>query len=155
MADAAPQQEPPFDLTEYWHGTLNGWGMIQGWGGKILSRFDITFEGSWQGSEGVLREDYRYYSGATETRIWQIRALADGGYEATAPDIIGVARGQSDGAMVRFRYRLRLPLGKRQLAVTVDDRMWRLHDGVVINRSRMKKFGIPLAYLTVFMQKSS
>jgi len=31
--------------------------------------------------------------------------------------------------------------------------MWRLNDGVVINRSRMKKFGIPLACLTVFMQK--
>lgn len=153
MADAALQKDSIFDLTEYWHGTLNGWGMIQGWGGKILSRFDITFHGSWQGNEGILHEEYRYYTGAAETRVWKIRALTNGRYEATAPDIIGVAHGQSDGAMIRFRYRLRLPFRNRRFSVTVDDRMWRLNDGVVINRSRMKKFGIPLACLTVFMQK--
>ena len=153
MSNASLQPDPTFNLTEYWNGTLLGWGMIQGWEGNILSRFDITFQGRWQGNEGILQEEYRYYTGAKETREWQIRALADGRYEATAPDIIGVARGQSDGAMVRFRYRLRLPVGKRLFTVTVDDRMWRLNDGVVINRSRMKKFGIPLACLTVFMQK--
>ncbi|MBL6621549.1 MAG: DUF3833 family protein, partial [Rickettsiales bacterium] len=38
--------------------------------------------------------------------------------------------------------------------IKFDDWMWQLNDGVVINRSYLKKFGFTIAELTLFMQKT-
>ena len=34
-----------------------------------------------------------------------------------------------------------------------DDWMWLMNDGILINRSYLKKFGFTVAELTLFMQK--
>ncbi len=37
--------------------------------------------------------------------------------------------------------------------VRFDDWMWQMNDGIIINRSYIKKFGITVAELTLFMKK--
>jgi hypothetical protein len=47
----------------------------------------------------------------------------------------------------------RLPVGDATYCITFDDWMWQMNDGVLINRSYLKKFGITVAELSLFMQK--
>jgi hypothetical protein len=39
--------------------------------------------------------------------------------------------------------------------IRFDDWMWAMNDGVVVNRSYLKKFGFTVAELTLFMQKQN
>ena len=46
-----------------------------------------------------------------------------------------------------------VPVGDTSYRLNFDDWMWAMNDGVIINRSYMKKFGFRVAELTIFMQK--
>jgi hypothetical protein len=46
-----------------------------------------------------------------------------------------------------------LEVGDKTYRIKLDDWMWQMNDGVLINRSYLKKFGITVAELTLFMQK--
>ena len=48
-----------------------------------------------------------------------------------------------------------LPVGDRTFRITFDDWMFRLNDGVLVNRSYLKKFGITFAELSLFMKTTS
>jgi hypothetical protein len=100
-----------------------------------------------------LTEDFDYYDGEKQRRIWTIKKLADGSYEGTASDILGKAQGQSQGNAVRWNYVMDLPVGDTTYRIRFDDWMWVMNDGVLINRSYLKKFGITVSELTIFMQK--
>ena len=145
--------EPAMDLKEYFSGPIKAWGFVQDRSGKVTRRFDVTMEGSWEGDVGTLEEHFNYYDGETQKRIWTIRKLADGKYEGTAGDIIGKADGNVVGSAMRWAYQMDLPVGDKTYKITFDDWMFRMNDGILINRSYLKKFGITVAELTLFMQK--
>jgi len=47
-----------------------------------------------------------------------------------------------------------VPVDDKSYRLKFDDWMWAMDDGnVVINRSYLKKFGITVAEITIFMQK--
>jgi hypothetical protein len=46
-----------------------------------------------------------------------------------------------------------VPVGDSKYRLRFDDWMWAMNDGVLMNRSYMKKFGITVAEVTIFMQK--
>jgi len=54
---------------------------------------------------------------------------------------------------MRWAYRMDLPVGDKTYRITFDDFMFLMNDGVLINRSYLKKFGFTVAELTLFMQK--
>ena len=54
---------------------------------------------------------------------------------------------------MNLKYELVVPVGGSDYRFKFDDWMWKMNDGVVINRAVMKKFGIRIAELTVVMQK--
>jgi len=54
---------------------------------------------------------------------------------------------------MRWAYQMDLPVGDKTFQVTFDDWMFLMNDGVLVNRSYIKKFGITVAELTLFMQK--
>lgn len=110
--------------------------------------------GSWEGGDvGTLEEDFRYYNGKTQKRIWTITKRKDGTYEGTAEDIVGKATGATEGSAVKWAYTMDIPMDGKTYRLKLDDWMWQMHDGVLINRSYLKKFGITVAELTLFMQK--
>ena len=123
--------------------------------GKVINRFDAVMFGSWQGDTGTLNETFRYYDGKKQERVWTIQKLADGRYSGTASDIIDTAVGTSNGSAVYWNYEMNLPVGDTTYRIRFDDRMWLMNDGVLINRSYMKKFGFTVGELTIFMQKQA
>ena len=145
--------EPKMSLENFFDGPIKGWGMVQDRKGRVVRRFDVTMEGSWQGETGTLKEKFVYYDGEEQERVWKITRKAEGKYSGTAGDIIGSAEGQVKGNAVRWKYEMDLKVGKSTYRITFDDWMFHMNDGILINKSYLKKFGITMAELTLFMQK--
>lgn len=144
---------PQADIKEYFNGPVKAWGIVQDWRGRVVRRFDVSMVGKWEGDTGTLTEHFDYYDGKKQERVWTIRKLPDGTYEGTAGDIIGKATGATAGSAARWNYVMDLPVDDTTYRIRFDDWMWVMNDGVLINRSYLKKFGVTVSELTIFMQK--
>lgn len=144
---------PKVDIKEYFNGPIKAWGIVQDWKGNVTRKFDVEMVGTWNGDEGVLEEEFKYYDGETQKRTWKIKKLSDSEYQGTAGDILDIATGTQKGNAVNWHYVMDLPVDGTTYRIKFDDWMWLMNDGVLINRSYMKKFGITVAELTIFMQK--
>lgn len=144
---------PQADLREYFNGPVKAWGIVQNFNGRVTRRFDVQMVGKWDGDVGTLTEDFTYYDGGKQQRVWTIKKQAAGSYEGTAPDIIDKAVGQTEGSAVRWNYVMDVPVDDTTYRLRFDDWMWVMNDGVLINRSYLKKFGITVAEITIVMQK--
>lgn len=144
---------PEADIKTYFNGPIKAWGIVQDWRGRVVNRFDIDMVGKWEGDTGTLTEHFTYYDGKKQERIWTINKLADGTYEGRASDILDKATGAVNGNAARWSYVMDLPVDDTTYRITFDDWMWQMNDGVLINRSYLKKFGLTVSELTIFMQK--
>jgi Protein of unknown function (DUF3833) len=144
---------PHADIKSYFNGRIKAWGIVQDWRGRVINRFDVVMVGKWEGDNGTLTEHFNYYDGKKQERVWTIKKLKDGSYEGTADDIIDKAIGQSSGSAVRWNYVMDLPVDNTTYRINFDDWMWVMNDGVLINRSYLKKYGVTVSELTIFMQK--
>jgi hypothetical protein len=145
--------KPPFDIESYFTGPLKAWGLVQDRKGRVVRRFDVALEGKWEDGVGVLDEYFDYYDGEKQRRVWTIRKVGGNNYEGTASDILSVAEGKIAGSAMRWRYQMDLPVGDTSYRITFDDWLYQMNDGILINRSYLKKFGITVAELTLVMQK--
>lgn len=147
--------KPGVDIKQYFNGPIKAWGIVQDWRGRVTNRFDVTMVGSWDGDSGKLEEEFAFYDGKTQRRVWTITKQADGSYVGKADDIIGAATGAQSGSAINWHYVMDVPVDDTTYRLKFDDWMWQMNDGVLINRSYMKKFGITVAELTIFMQKAN
>jgi len=147
------QAQPALDLQEYFSGTIKAWGLVQDYKKRVTRRFDVTMVGSWDGNVGTLDEIFDYYDGQTEKRVWTITKTQKQGYIGTASDIVGQAKGRVEGNAMRWAYQMDLDVDGKTYRINFDDWMFLMNDGVLINRSYLKKFGFTVAELTIFMQK--
>ena len=144
---------PPLNLQTYFTGPIKAWGFVQDYSGKVTRRFDVEMVGTWNGDIGTLKEKFKYYDGETQERTWTIKKIAENRYEGSAGDIIGTATGETAGNAMRWAYDMDLEVGDKTYRITFDDWMFLMNDGVLINRSYLKKFGLTVGELTLFMQK--
>jgi hypothetical protein len=144
---------PQLDLQDYFTGPIKAWGLVQDRRGHVTRRFDVDMVGTWKDGVGTLDEVFEYYDGETQKRVWTIQKTDEKSYRGTASDIIGHADGQVEGNAMRWAYEMDLDVGDQTYRITFDDWMFLMNDGVLINRSYLKKFGITVAELTLFMQK--
>ena len=68
-----------------------------------------------------------------------------------AADIDGQAVGDMDGNALRLRYRLRLPEDVGGHVLDVTDWLYLQENGVILNRSQMRKFGVTVLELFAVM----
>jgi hypothetical protein len=151
--EAYKETKPSLDLKTYFTGPIKAWGLIQNRSGEVTRRFDVTMHGSWEGDVGTLEEHFVYYDGETQKRVWTITKTGNKTYEGTASDILDKATGKLEGSAMQWAYQMDLPVGDSTYRITFDDWMFLMNDGVLVNRSYLKKFGITMAELTLFMQK--
>ncbi|RME18673.1 MAG: DUF3833 domain-containing protein [Alphaproteobacteria bacterium] len=143
---------PAFDIRERLSGPLVSEGIVFGPTGRVSQRFVAEMNGSWDGATGRLTEAFRYSNGTVQNREWTLHLGNDGQIRATAPDIVGEARGWQSGATVQLRYRLRLPESAGGHVLDVIDWLYLTEDGVILNKSEMRKFGIKVAELVATMR---
>lgn len=136
-------------IEDYFRGKTRAHGLVEDRFGRIRRRFVADISGYPSGDDFVLEETFAFSDGEVSKRTWRVRCTDAAGYEGTAADVIGVARGSSDGDGLRWAYDLRLPIGGREIVVGFDDRMYLGDDGVMINIARMHKWGLTLGRITI------
>jgi hypothetical protein len=117
--------------------------------------FDVTLDGSWDGTTLTLVEVFRYADGENDTKTWKLKKLADGTYEGAREDTVGLARGWIDDGAYRMAYAMAIPKkngGVRR--VRFQDVLAEDASGAVINRARVSYFGLPVAIVDLTMQRT-
>ncbi len=146
-------EKPALDLARYFNGRVLAYGIFQDRAGRVVRRFNVVMDCSWNGDEGVLDEAFTYSDGSTERRVWRLRRGPDGRYTGTAGDVVGEATGQVRGNAFNWRYTLRLPVDGKVYEVQFDDWMYLMDDRVMLNKAVMSKFGFRLGEVTLSFVK--
>ncbi len=155
-ASVSPQdyarETPKLDLSAYFNGKVDGWGMVQDRSGRVLRRLVVELDCKWNGNDGTLDESFRWSDGKTEKRVWKIRKEGDR-YVGTAGDVIGEAQGIAAGNALQWKYVLELPADIGGYHVNMDDWMWLVDEKTLANRTTMSKFGVQVAEISIFFLK--
>jgi len=142
------------DLFEYFAGETRAWGIFEDRFNRLRRQFTVDIYGRVNGDTLVLEEYFTYADGERQERTWTIRRLGEHRYSGTAGDVIGEASGETYGNALHWNYQLDLKVGDRNVKVAFDDWMFLQPDGVLMNRARIKKFGIGLGTVTLAFMKS-
>jgi len=144
---------PKFDLQSFFSGELRAHGILKNRSGEVIRYFNATLDGSWENGVGTLAEVFVFNDGEIQNRTWTLTPNADGQYIATANDVVGSGEVKIAGNALFMKYVLQVPYDGDIIEVTVDDRMYMVKDGVVINESVMTKFGFEVGYLSIVIEK--
>jgi len=159
--DRFPMNEAPgsgaaargFVFEEFFLGTVSGRGIVQDRWGRLRQAFVVDMRGAWRGADFVLDEFFRYRDGTVRRRTWRVTKGRDGRDWASADDLVGLAHAIADAGVVRWRYRLLVPVRGRRIAFAFDDRMYAMDDGTVLDVSDMRKFGIRVGRLVLALER--
>jgi hypothetical protein len=143
---------PEFDMRRHLKGPILCEGVIFGPTGRVTSRFVADMDVRWDGNVGVMRERFRYDSGAVQDREWRLTLGNDGSIRAEAADVVGAGTGRVLGPGVQLNYRIRLPEDAGGHVLDTTDWMYLVDNGTIINRSQFRKFGITVAELVATMR---
>jgi hypothetical protein len=147
------QEKPVLDLTQYFNGKLDAYGIFTDRSGEVVKRFTVVMDCHWSGDEGTLDEDFTYSDGTKQRRVWRLTRLSDGRFTGRADDVEGIAQGEVRGNAFHWTYTLNLPVDGRIVAVQFDDWMYLMNDKVMLNKASMRKWGIGLGEVTLSFVK--
>ena len=163
LACSSPQvqqyanEKPHLDLSEYFSGTIDAYGIFTDRNGEVKKRFTVLIKAHWQlvnGKKvGTLDESFDYSDGTKQKRIWTLTEQSPGKYIGTAADVVGEAQGDSAGNALNWTYTLALPVDGTIYHVQFNDWMYLVTPKVMINKARMSKFGFDLGEVTLSFYK--
>ena len=152
-------EKPTLDLSEYFSGTIDAYGIFTDRSGEVKKRFTVLIKADWKIVDGkkvgTLDESFDYSDGTKQKRIWTLIEQSPGKYIGRADDVVGDAQGHLAGNALNWTYTLALPVDGRIWHVDFDDWMYLMDDRVMLNRATMRKFGIRLGEVTLSFQKSA
>lgn len=148
------KQDPSFKLEQFFDGKVTAWGIVQDRSGELVQRFIVNIDGRTEDNKLILDETFEYSLGDGPTqRVWTLVKNDDGTYTGNAGDIAGPASGVSFGNAFNFSYEMDLAVDGSTYRVNFDDWFFAMDENTMMNRSYIKKFGIVMAEVTIFMQK--
>ncbi|SLN27857.1 hypothetical protein PEL8287_01257 [Roseovarius litorisediminis] len=143
---------PDLDLKKHLSGSILSEGLIYGPAGRMTNSFVAEMQGDWSGDSGTLTEDFTYSNGRRQRRKWYLKTGPGNRFTATADDIKGVAQGVVSGTTVMLRYKIILPKEAGGYTLNATDWMYLTENGIIMNRSEMRLFGIKVAELIATMR---
>ena len=147
-------KKPKFIPEEYFNGKLKAYGVVKDRSGKIIKSFNADLIGSWnKNGVGTLDESFVYDDGTVQKRVWTLKPLGNKEYIGTAGDIVGDAKMKAVGNTVMIDYVMTVPYNDSTIDISVKDWLHLLDDGVIINHSKMKKFGFEVGELVITIIK--
>lgn len=150
---------PKFELSEYFDARSIAFGMLQDYSNQVTRRFCVEIEGSWQTqnglSQGQLDETFYFDDGEISKRLWRLQQQKDGSYVGTADDVVGQASGKSVGMAFHWQYELDVAVGDSNYVFTLDDWIYQLDEHRLLNKTKMKKFSLQVAEITIFFDKQT
>lgn len=150
-------ETPKLDLSEYFNGTIDAFGIFTDRKGQVVKRFKVVIDAKWEIKDGkkvgVLDEDFTYSDGTKQRRVWTLTETSPGKYSGTADDVIGAAQGSVAGNALNWSYTLALPVDGTIYHVQFDDWMYLMDQKVLLNKAQMTKFGFYLGEVTLSFYK--
>ncbi|MDO6563335.1 DUF3833 domain-containing protein [Amphritea sp. 1_MG-2023] len=150
--DEYRDQQPALELNNFFNGQLVAYGMVQDFSGKVTRRFRADIAAHWEGDHGILDEHFSFSDGEQQSRCWHLIKQGNH-YRGTAEDIVGEAVGEVQGNALNWRYTLQVPVKGRVWNIALDDWLYLIDENNLINRTKMKKFGLPVGELTLHIRK--
>ena len=145
--------KPKIKIEEYFLGKVKAWGIFQGRSGIVKRQFTAEMNGSFDGKNLILDEDFSWNDGEKQHRRWTIKKIDENRYEGTASDVVGIAKGVAYGSAFKFEYNLLIPFKDKKIKVRFDDWIYKQDEKIAINRAMVSKFGFKVGELTVFFVK--
>lgn len=146
--------KPEFIPQEYFNGKLRAYGIVKDRSGKIIRSFKGEMIGSWDKyGVGTLDEFFVYDDGEEMKRVWTLKPIENKKFIATADDIVGESPMIANGNTVMIDYVMRTPYKSSTIDLSVQDWLHLQDDGVIINHSKMKKFGFVVGELVITIIK--
>jgi len=136
-----------FELDRYFVGHARSWGVFENTDGQPQLHFTCDSYGKRDAKGDVLlHQQFRYSDGKTPTRDWHIHRVDATHWEATANDMIGVARGEGEGNAFSWEYTI--TLDRSDPFATVHIRQWIYQPegtDVLMTRLVITKLGVTVA----------
>jgi hypothetical protein len=147
--------EPELDPVAYFEGPTVSWGVFEN-AGRPTRRFDGDRVGHREGDALVLMQRIRFDDGRTQQRRWRLWRVGPHEFHATAPGVIGIARGEAYGNAFRWDYVLQVDPDNRLTRVRMQHWMYLAGDrSTLVNRVVVRKFGIRIAEVTEYFQRGA
>ncbi|MEE4662035.1 MAG: DUF3833 domain-containing protein [Halieaceae bacterium] len=141
------QGKPLLTPETFFDGKLTAHGVVMNRAGKVTRHFNADIDAYWRDGVGTLDEDFVFDDGEQQKRVWTLTPDGNGGYIGRAGDVIGDGSLSYAGNAMFLDYVLRVPYGDGSIDLRVDDRMYLVAPNVLINESRLSKFGVNVGRL--------
>lgn len=146
--------KPEFVPQDYFNGKLRAYGIVKDRSGKIIRSFKGEMIGSWdKNGVGTLDEFFVYDDGEEMKRVWTLKPIENKKFIATADDIVGESPMIANGNTVMIDYVMRTPYKNSTIDLSVQDWLHLQDEKVIINHSKMKKFGFVVGELVITIIK--
>lgn len=151
--------QPVLDAKTFFNGKLTASGIVKNYQGRVVRSFHADIRAYWRNDTGTLEEDFIFNDGEKQRRIWTLTPTQSAKephlrYYGTASDVSDKAKIYIAGNAMFLKYRLNIPYQGTTLAVTVDDKMFLSADGVIINESKLYKFGLKVGEIVLTIYKN-
>ena len=112
-----------FELDRYFDGHSRSWGVFENTNGIPRRSFTSDNRGVRDKSGDVtLTQHFQFSDGKKQMRVWHIHRVDATHWQATANDMVGIARGEGDGNAFFWQYTL--TLDRKNPLATVHIRQW-------------------------------
>lgn len=139
----------PFDPVAFFDGRTHSWGVVESRSGAPTERIVTDSHGEKAGADRLRMVQYlAFQDGTTQRRDWTLWRSGPNRFDATANDMVGVAKGETDGNIFHWQWVLARSRGNEFMNLTMNQWMYRLADGSVMIRTTVSKFGVILAEVT-------
>lgn len=160
-----PSHAPKLDPRTFFDGKICADGVVRDRSGKQTRHFNARILASWnEQGVGTLDEVFDFNDGR-ETRQWQLKPATNesGGtyYIASANDVVGETEMHFAGNTIHMQYVLRYVRSLDEegepntVDLDMDDWMYQVAEGVVVNETRLSKWGLHLGQVLLVMRKVS
>jgi hypothetical protein len=146
--------QPQFNPKEFFNGNLTAHGVVQNRAGKVTRSFTADITAYWKDGIGTLEEDFVFDDGEEQRRVWTLTPNGENQYIGTAGDVVGEGVMVHAGNSVFLDYVLRIAYGDGDIDVRVDDRMYLVSNTVLINESKLSKFGVRVGDLLLVITRN-
>jgi hypothetical protein len=144
---------PKLVAEEFFDGRLTAHGVVKNRSGKVIRYFNADIKAYWENGIGTLEEDFVFDDGEQQRRVWTLTPTGEGRYLGTAGDVVGSGEVRVAGNSMFLDYVLRIPWDDGTLDLRIDDRMYLVNPDILINESRMIKFGLEVGEILLVIER--
>lgn len=146
--------QPAFDPTLFFSGMTESTGVMENRAGAPIQRVTTKTSGIWKDGVLHIEQDLLFDEGKPSHRSWKIRKIDAHHFEASANDMVGVARGEAYGDVFHWTFTLATIPGNPLANVRMSQWMYLQPDGqTMLNHTTITKAGIVLRQVTEQFQR--